>query len=384
MSNKLPNAITDAVSNLVTQQGFFGCLLMEQCQLEYDPSIPTAATDGRRIIVGDWFAKLPLGQRVFVLCHEIMHVALAHIQRSTAYQQRGVGMDLKPFDHVRANRAQDYAVNAILIESHIGQKPDIAPFRAFEDANKTWDNIYLELEGGEGDPAEGSFDEHLPVPDTQAGQSPEQAEEEMKQAVARASQVAKQAGQLPAGLARAVKNLIDPTIPWKEESREFVSACAGKDELSWRKLNKRKLVIPPVMPLPGRDGFALDCAVLAIDTSGSISEEELTMFLSEAKSIFEDLTPRELYIAWWDTACIITPAEDIDQIERAEPYGGGGTDYTCVPSAIEMHDLEPDLVICFTDGWVHWPDQSVIQWPHLTVSTSYQAAPFGRTIHTEG
>lgn len=393
MPNKqLPNPIVEAVSALIANKktAFFAVLLMDQCELVYDPSCPTAATDGKRIIFGDWYCGLPIGERVFVLCHEILHVAYYHIPRSTAYRQRGVGMDFKPWDDMRANKAQDYVINDVLVESRIGTIPSIALHRRWQDdGSKTWDNVYQELpeepRGGEqperqpGEPGQGSMDEHMPsaVPD-----SPE-AKQAAKEAVTQAAEAAKQTGEMPGALERALNELLEPRIPWRQQLREFVSACAGRDELSFRQFNRRRLVTHKAI-LPGRDGFQLECAVLTIDTSGSISEEELTAFLSEVRSIFEDLQPRELHIVWWDTDTVVEQIEDLDDIEKATPYGGGGTDYTGVPRVIDMHGLEPDCVICFTDGMVRWGDPSAITWPHLTVSTMEPyGAPFGRTIFLE-
>lgn len=391
MSLQLPNTLIEVVSAVVTNSktAFFGVLLMEECDLIYEPATPTAATDGKKIVVGDWFLALPLPERVFVLCHEVLHVAYNHIPRASAYRQRGMGMDMKRWDDKRANKAMDYVINDVLVESGIGRMPAIALHRGFhDDAEKTWDNVYMELpeeEGDDdgqgrqpGDPHNGSMDEHLPAQPA----TPEQ-EEAMREAVSKALSVAKETGDMPGALERALGELLDPKIPWKQELRQFVSACSGRDELSFRKFNKRKLVTNKMI-LPARDGFQLDCAVLAIDTSGSISEDELSAFLAETRAIFEDLAPRELWIAWWDTEAALVQIEDLDDIERATPYGGGGTDYRCVPKAIEMHGLEPDCVICFTDGLVGWPSAEAIVWPHLTLSTNPRwPAPFGRTIHLE-
>ena len=205
----------------------------------------------------------------------------------------------------------------------------------------------------------------------------------MQNAVSRAMEVAKQTGDMPSYLGRAIGDLIEPKIKWSEQLKQFVVSSAGREELSMRRPNKRALVLPPTMILPGRDGFSLNCAVLSIDTSGSISEQEATAFLSEAKAIFEDLKPRELWIAWWDTEAVLFQVSDLDDIEQATPYGGGGTDYTCVPKAIDMHGLEPDVVICFTDGAVRWPDANAIALPHVTVSTTCLEAPFGANIRYE-
>jgi hypothetical protein len=62
------------------------------------------------------------------------------------------------------------------------------------------------------------------------------------------------------------------------------------------------------------------------------------------------------------------------------PYGGGGTVYDCVPKWLEAQGLDPDIVVCMTDGYIQCDIKSV-PWPHVTVSTSDREMPFGHNIH---
>ena len=40
--------------------------------------------------------------------------------------------------------------------------------------------------------------------------------------------------------------------------------------------------------------------------------------------------------------------------------------------------IEPEIVICMTDGFVSWPEE--FPWNHVTVSTSDQKCPFGNNV----
>jgi predicted metal-dependent peptidase len=119
---------------------------------------------------------------------------------------------------------------------------------------------------------------------------------------------------------------------------------------------------------------------IAVDASGSIGPGELALFMAEMRSIMETIRPRECWVLWWDTA--VTPVEIIDpeDLEAMTPYGGGGTVYDCVPAWLDSQGLDPDVVVCLTDGWVSWPDATKVRWPHVTVSTSSDGAPFGHNI----
>ena len=67
---------------VLSRNGFFGLLLMHM-KFALDPSIGTAATDGERIYFDPQFLEeLSDRELVFILMHEIMHVALRHTSRT--------------------------------------------------------------------------------------------------------------------------------------------------------------------------------------------------------------------------------------------------------------------------------------------------------------
>lgn len=378
-------ALTEAMSAIIANKKttFFASYLMQQMQVIHDPNTKTASCDGKTIRVGPWFDGLNLRQRVFVLLHEIMHGVLDHMPRSELYRARGFGMDLLPFSHGRANVAMDWVINALITEANIGEMPSGGLFRSRADAQRTWDDLYLEAD--EPPPDDGSQpgafrDEHLPPP---PGSKPDSAQH--KQALTQARNAAKAVGAMPGNLERLIGEILDPTQPWPELVRDFMTNCAGRDEVTWRKLNRRRLVTPPGLAFPGRDGHQIDCVVVAVDVSGSIGERELTLFISELGGIVIDLAPRELHILWWDTEAEHVLLEDgtLDDLEQLHPNGGGGTRYDCVPRKIAELEIEPSVVVCLTDGYVMWPSSEDILWPHITVCTSDEQAPFGKTIKLE-
>lgn len=87
--------------------------------------IPIAATDGSNLIFKpSTYFKLTLNERLFVAAHEIMHCILNHCNISYGFQQRGKvvyedGSELG-YDHNLMNKAEDYVINDILIESKVG------------------------------------------------------------------------------------------------------------------------------------------------------------------------------------------------------------------------------------------------------------------------
>ena len=69
--------------------------------------------------------------------------------------------------------------------------------------------------------------------------------------------------------------------------------------------------------------------VIGIDTSGSIGTEELTQFLSEVKSICDEVSPEKIDVLYWDTHVASREtyqgSELSNLVESTKPAGGGGT-----------------------------------------------------------
>jgi predicted metal-dependent peptidase len=123
--------------------------------------------------------------------------------------------------------------------------------------------------------------------------------------------------------------------------------------------------------------------VLAIDVSGSIGSAELSAFLGCIAEIVEQCKPRSLHVLWWDTNAIHEDITDFDVEDTTQlhPSGGGGTDYDCAIDMIEELGLDPDCVVCCTDGYIH-VSKADVPWPHVTVTTGADM-PFGKNVKLE-
>ena len=99
-----------------------------------DPAIPIAATDGNNLIFNtgpEGFFKFNLNQRVFIASHEILHCIFNHCGIGYMLKMRGKvaypdGKSLE-YDDEQMNAAMDYVINAILVESKVGEFSGTAP-----------------------------------------------------------------------------------------------------------------------------------------------------------------------------------------------------------------------------------------------------------------
>jgi predicted metal-dependent peptidase len=192
------------------------------------------------------------------------------------------------------------------------------------------------------------------------------------------------AGRMGGKMPRAITDLLAPKVDWKEALREFISSSVrGKDEYTWRRMNKRHMAND--IYLPSMDNETLGEVIVAIDTSGSIGQKQLAEFASELVSICDVASPERVRIIWWD-AEVAGTQEFTDNyagiVSALRPQGGGGTNVSCVSEYINKHKLNADCVVVFTDGYVEdnvkWDISSPTLWM-VTESQTFQP-PSGRKI----
>ena len=360
----------------------------------------TAYTDGINKKYGRAFltAICPTQAEVNgLILHENLHIGLRHHLH---------GADMFREDGDKANKAADYVVNDMITE--ISKKyPELVqlPKGGLYDPqyhNMSMREIYKLLKskkggggGGGGKPdkegekgsgsggGEYEFDKHdFGKPMTQ-----EEAKE-MDGKIDRAiREGALLAGRLGIDLPRSVTDLLNPVIDWKKELADFVtSSCKGKDEYTWRKFNRR--LISNDIYLPTVENETIGEVVVAIDTSGSIGQQQLNEFASELVSICDAVSPDAVRVLWWDTKVhgeqLFT--DNYDQIgSMLKPLGGGGTRVSSVAEYINKKKINAECVLVFTDGYLESDVVWNISAPTLWMVTENRnwTPPTGKKVFME-
>jgi predicted metal-dependent peptidase len=344
-----------------------------------DESVPTAATDGRRLVVNPAFVLgLTADELVGVLAHEVMHCALAHHARR-AGREPG-----------RWNVACDLAINPLLeaVGLTLPRGRLLPGAGTYSDlpAGKSAEEYYARL--ADDDAGETASPEEVgtdpggcgAVADA-ADASPADAKVLVNQwqaAVAQAHTAARSRGELPAGLARAADAAVHPPADWRALLREFVASHARND-YAWHRPNRRYLA--QGLYLPGLHSDELGDVVIAVDTSGSVGERELGLFAAEASALLDAYacTATVLYhdarvqgVSTW------TPA---DGPLVLTPVGGGGTSHRCVFDWLARSALDPACVVCLTDLETDFPvvlPGVPVLW--AVVGDCAVTPPFGRVV----
>lgn len=343
----------------------------------------TAATDGKTIWFDvDFWEKLKLPGRVFVLCHEIGHAMWCHMSRAKHFLD--CGFEGAKFNPGRWNRAGDYIINDMLVKSKIGKMPGFALHDpAKYPCEMMVDDVYRKLKDdpndGEGPGAGtgGSLDHHI-------YSQGKDSEAEWKRAVATAADAAKSVGKLPAALSRLVEDILNPKVAWADKLRMSLTKAAGRDSTTWTRPHRRRLLSQGIV-MPSYTGFAAGHIVFVIDTSGSMSDDEVAQGLGECDAILQDCKPEAVTLIGCDAA--INSRIDLysgDSLADTPPKlgGGGGTSFIPPFDLLEEEGILPACLVYFTDMYGAFPDDP--GFPVIWCSTTEdKTAPFGETIYVE-
>jgi len=333
-----------------------------------DDAMPTAATDGINVIYGRAFVdRLDDKQLGFLILHEAMHKAYRHL---TTWEK------LYKKDKALANAACDYVINLQIQDHDPNQEVVTMPtdeegkimglidekYRGM-DAHQVFLLLEKEKEGRDG--SGGSYDPDNPRPSRNVQGFDEHLWEEAGQMDAKEAEgIAKEidnalrqgallAGKMNGKVSRDIQELLNPKIDWREVLRDFVKQIAkGHDDSSWRRFNKRLLGSDIYMPTAISQ--RLQCIAVAVDTSGSIDREALAEFLSEIKSICEEVTPQKVELMYWDSHVAGHETYEDGAVQTltdsTKPRGGVGTNPSCVVKFMGDKQINPDCVVVITDG----------------------------------
>lgn len=370
--------ISRARIKLFFDQPFFGNLVMGMPLVDATDFgwCPTAAVDGRNIYYNRTFFKsLDLQEIIFVLCHEVLHVAYDHLGRRSHR------------DPEWWNMANDYVINALLTHEKIGSMPT----KPVEDPSKkggatsqrvglynakyhNWhsEKVYEDLEtrkvkkeltldvhlelGKDGDEKGNGKGNGKQPGDGNGGISISEGEldairDEIRARVIQAAQAAQAAGKLPAGLARLISEMTDPVINWRDLLQQNIQSCIT-DDFSWQKPDRRHMYSGIFMPSLKKDE-TVDVAV-ALDMSGSMTDAMVRDCLGEIYGLMTSYNDFTVSVLCFDTLPYnyeVFTQDNIEDLLSYETKGGGGTEFMAFWDYWKDHDIEPKKAIVFTDGY---------------------------------
>ena len=375
---------------LLLRHSFFGNLATRLKLINADDWCGTAATDGQKFYYNSRFIMMLKPKEVeFLVGHEVLHVVYDHIGR------RGTR------DPQIWNIANDYAVNADLKRHKVGEFIRTVPClyeqkydgktseEIYDDLMKNVQKISIEdlidqliddhMDGDdEGDGEDGDKEGKGKRPKMSAEER-ERVRQEVKQAIINAAQSAN-AGELPAGVQRLIKDVTDPVMPWRELIQTNLTSAIRTD-FSWIRPSRRGWHMDAIMPgmTPGEE---ID-VVVSIDMSGSISDTQAQAFLGEIGGMMEAFDGYKVHVFCFDTETYNPQdftSENMDTIDDYEPQGGGGTDFDAIFNYLKENGNVPKRLIVFTDGYPcgSWGDPDYCDTTWIIHGDKNPNPPFGQ------
>ena len=326
----------------------------------WDDKIPTACTNGTEIRFNpDFFMKLSAEERVFLLVHETCHVAYLHMER--------LGNRI----HAKYNVAADHVINLMLIERGFSMPKGGLADRQY--LNMYVEQVYDLLP--EQDPAKVDMDIQPGTGD------PEELKQAVQDILVRASIQSKMQGDaigtIPGEIQIFLDKLLDPKLPWNRILQKYLHSMA-KSDFTFRKPNRRFF---PKHHLPSLHSESLMNIAVAVDTSGSVSDEEFKRFISEVHCILRMMKPEKITLVQFDTDIkSVHTVRSVQELSQVTFAGRGGTRIQPVLDWAEKE--KPQLLLVFSDGYFNFQHTSPIKTPvtWLIHENPKFEAPFGKVI----
>ena len=395
MRKEVLDRIITARVGLLLRHPFFGNMATRLKIEAADEWLMTAAVDGRKLYFNTQFFNAMDNKEVeFVIAHEILHMVYDHLGRRD---------DRNPMLY---NIAADYIVNNLLVDDRIGKKPKIVDcYQDFKYRGWTSEAVYDDLfkqaqKNGQEfmDQLGELLDEHLDMEgdDTEESEGNgrpkytkaelDQIKDEIKEAMIQAASAAG-AGNVPAGVARMIKEMTESKMNWRELLRQQIQSTI-KSDYTFSRPSRKGWHSGAI--LPGMNFQDTIDICVSLDMSGSIGNDQAADFLGEIKGIMDEYKDYKIKVWCFDTKVYNEQDFSADGGEILTDYeikGGGGTDFMVNWNYMKENDIVPKKFIMFTDGyaWDSWGDPDYCDTIFIVHSHHDKnlEGPFGITAHYE-
>ena len=370
MTTDLEGKLLKAKIELMSRSPFISTIALSLRHMITD-KCATADVCGTTIRYNPTFLeKQSVIQFAGLMAHECWHVAFQHLAR------RGNN------DPLVWNAAADYVINFMLTKAGF-EIPKGGLLDSKYDEEWTTDAVYEDLMKNKQDYSNIMLD--LNDEDGEGGDSPNKKlsiDSEITNIIIRARTQSLASGKnikgdIPDEILRTIDELLNPKLPWQVILHKFLDTRV-KEDYSWARKNRRY----HSAYMPSLYSHGLGNLTFAIDTSSSVSEEELQEMLSEIKGIQQTFNPESMRIIDCDAEIHevyeVTQGMDILDLDF---HGGGGTSFLPVLDYVDKHPTH--ALIYFTDLYGE-EDMDPVDYPVLWICNSdHPPATIGETVYVD-
>lgn len=395
------NKLQQAISALLFTEPFYGHLISKM-RITKSKDIPSAGvfiTDKINLVYNEeWLESLDLVDVVKILKHECGHILQEHIPRA-----KQIGATTKEL-HKRFNLATDVTINVADIKLTVDKiggvtvnslndmmrdmvekanakdngKRLFAPMSEGQIAEYYYNRInqFADenpdlLEKGEPDFGD-TLDDHSTWDKSDGNE--EMMKEVAKDAVNNAVKSAGGIGNVPGDVAALVAEMNKNQVNWKQQLRQFyVNTLKSLRTSTRKKRNRRYGILQPGVKKKPELHLGL-----CVDTSGSVSDEELAMFWAEMAAIHSC----GVKITVIEADCTVQNVYEFDPKKTPDFKGRGGTAYS--PAIKKALELKVDgIAYCGDFDAADKPEDPKKPFLWVGVRNSPPPADFGRVIYLE-
>lgn len=380
---ELEQRLTKIRTILMLRQPWFGQLAsyLTFSELPKEAPMQTMAVDirGNIYFSKEFVDKLTDEELGGVLCHEILHLAFQHLTRLGTRNPKlfNIASDLKINEEIIFNNQQGFKLPKGCCVPY-GNQFTFGKAVISNIDKKTSEEIYKEMlqkNLSEEEINKLGFDTFVPgdsgTPEDIAGAS------DWVERVNVANETCKSQGNVPAGILRELKELSIPELSWHQIITQRLKLIATNK--SWKKPCKKML---PWYFASKHKVKGLTCAI-CIDTSGSMSQDDLKKTLTEIWGLSQQFKAIKFYIMCCDTDLtepFIIDTRTKNKLMQIKLKGGGGTSFKPVFSWIKKNNLAIDCLVYFTDLYGDFPESKPMYQTYWITSTKDINVPFGRLV----
>jgi len=373
--------ITNAKVSLIFHQPWFG-QLANYLTFFRDDSIGTMGVNikGQVTFNESFIQSLNDEELCGVMCHEILHLAYQHLARMEYRDPLiwNIAGDLKINNEIIFNGNSTFFKLPKMALIPYGNCITIGKAKINNIDLKSSEEIYKEIiEKNEKDDLKDLSMDTFIKTDNISSDDFKESINSWQEKVSIANEVCKDKGDIPAGLLREMKDIDTPKLSWHQIIKQRLKLIATNK--SWKKPSKRMLP----WYFAGRNKVkGLTCAI-CIDTSGSMSDDELKQILTETWGLSQQFKAIKFYIMCCDTNLtepFIVDTRTKRKLLSIKLKGGGGTDFNPVFKWIEKNNIILDCLIYFTDLYGNFPNKKPMYQTYWVSKTVNKEIPFGRLI----
>ena len=387
------DSLSKASKDLMLKEPYYGIFLIMLNKV-WNNRVPTAGVSKNGInyqltINEDFWSGLSELQMLGLLKHELLHIAFGHLTTYFKFSDKrlaNVAMDMEINQYIEASWLPEGGINIddyaeLNLERKAGSRYYYDQLKQLQDkknkdgtcGNEPMDQLLDNIESGN-IPDHSTWDEFENLTEAEQKLIEKQLQKLLSDAK---EQTLKKRGNVPGEIEGVivVEEIVAPKFDWRGFIRRFTGVSTKVFTKKIRRKENRRFSDNPGLKVKMRQHM-----LLAIDTSGSVSDDELREFMSEVYHIYK-------------CGVDITVVQCDTMIKSIEPYTGkfemavqgrGGTEFDPVLEYFNANLKKYTSLVYFTDGecYTHVRPKGNVLWVLSERSSMNDSLP-GKVIKLE-